>query len=339
MRDLYAFFPLAIRFAELHKLQWIKENNSQAELLYHNISEVFNRWMRSQHFKREELNFLSAHDVDVNALISAGSRGICRVLTQSSPSQNNKAEAKKRKRERKEKGGDGTAQQQSLIVVCLKRVLPVGLNLFTGREQELVQKVKERMLRNESNEATEDFVKAELTLPDQPDLDDKRAWQRYLYIKIGKKKLVTGDDYLMDGLEESSSAVVEKILAMSKVLHGLHLVSIALSVLGLFLPSFIEINLKMNFEKVKVQKMWEKSEFVKIYRNLDSFFKVFHNPSTVNFSLGRWCKYFSMIIFLRSNLTFVIFFYLIYDFCTRGSLRNYWHLRPPPLERKRKIYS
>ncbi|OQV16829.1 Ryanodine receptor [Hypsibius exemplaris] len=222
VRDLYAFFPLVIRYTELHKLQWIKENNAQAEALYAAVSEVFNRWMRSQHFKREELNFLSANDIDVNALISAGSRGICKMLTQSNPANNSKAEAKKRKRERKEKGGEG-AQQQSLIVVCLKRVLPVGLNLFTGREQELVQKVKERMLRNESEDAIEDFVKAELQLPDQPNPDDKRAWQRYLYVKIGKKKLVSGDD-LVDNVEESALAVVSRILNMSKVLHGLHLV-------------------------------------------------------------------------------------------------------------------
>lgn len=220
VRDLYAFYPIAIRYAEIHKLQWIRDNTAQAEQLYAEVSEVFNYWTKSQHFKREELNFLSANDVDVNGLISAGARGICRIMTQSGPAQGGKV--KKRKRDKKDKKGTENAPQQSLIVVCLKRFLPVGLNLFTGREQELVQKVKERMLKNEPTDVIDEFVKAELMLPDQPDPSDKKAWQRKLYIKIGKKTVVTGDELVE---EESSSAVVERILAMSKVLHGLHLVS------------------------------------------------------------------------------------------------------------------
>lgn len=220
VRDLYAFYPIAIRYAEIHKPQWIRDNTAQAEQLYADVSEVFNHWMKSQHFKREELNFLSANDVDVNALISAGARGICRIMSQGTPAQGSKI--KKRKREKKDKRGADNATQQSLIVVCLKRLLPVGLNLFTGREQELVQKVKEKMLRNESTDIIEEFVKAELRLPDQPDPSDKKAWQRKLYIKIGKKPTVVADEFVE---EESSTAVVERILAMSKVLHGLHLVS------------------------------------------------------------------------------------------------------------------
>lgn len=35
----------------------------------------------------------------------------------------------------------------SLMVACLKRLLPVGLNLFAGREQELVQHCKDRYLK------------------------------------------------------------------------------------------------------------------------------------------------------------------------------------------------
>ncbi|XP_055337214.1 ryanodine receptor-like isoform X3 [Paramacrobiotus metropolitanus] len=218
IRDLYAFYPIVIRYAEIHKAQWIRDNHGQAEQLYAEVSEVFNHWMKSQHFKREELNFLSGNDVDVNALISAGPRGICRIMTQSGASSG--SSKKKRKRDKKDVKKDQAAQQ-SLIVVCLKRLLPVGLNLFTGREQELVQKAKERMLRHEPTEVLEEFVKAELMLPDQPDPADRKAWQRKLYIKIGKKQVAKLDDLVE---EESSTVVVERILAMSKVLQGLHLV-------------------------------------------------------------------------------------------------------------------
>ena len=33
------------------------------------------------------------------------------------------------------------------MVACLKRLLPVGLNLFAGKEQELVQHCKEKFLK------------------------------------------------------------------------------------------------------------------------------------------------------------------------------------------------
>lgn len=52
---------------------------------------------------------------------------------------------KKVKKEKvKDKGKDASS---SLIVAALKRLLPVGLNLFAGREQELVQHCKDRFLQ------------------------------------------------------------------------------------------------------------------------------------------------------------------------------------------------
>ena len=41
----------------------------------------------------------------------------------------------------------GKEASSSLIVAALKRLLPVGLNLFAGREQELVQHCKDRFLQ------------------------------------------------------------------------------------------------------------------------------------------------------------------------------------------------
>ena len=45
----------------------------------------------------------------------------------------------------KKKGGRDASN--SLIVMALKRLTPVGMNLFAGREQELVQHVKDRFLQ------------------------------------------------------------------------------------------------------------------------------------------------------------------------------------------------
>lgn len=54
---------------------------------------------------------------------------------------------KKKKRNRDKKRDKDKEVQASLMVACLKRLLPVGLNLFAGREQELVQHCKDRYLK------------------------------------------------------------------------------------------------------------------------------------------------------------------------------------------------
>lgn len=53
----------------------------------------------------------------------------------------------KKKKHRDKKRDKDKELQASLMVACLKRLLPVGLNLFAGREQELVQHCKDRFLK------------------------------------------------------------------------------------------------------------------------------------------------------------------------------------------------
>lgn len=109
------------------------------------------------------------------------------------------------------------------MVACLKRLLPVGLNLFAGREQELVQHCKDRFLKKIPEYEITDFAKTQLTLPDKIDPADEMSWQHYLYSQLGSKKsAVVGvvDSNGKNLLDET----VERIVAMSKVLYGLHMV-------------------------------------------------------------------------------------------------------------------
>lgn len=53
----------------------------------------------------------------------------------------------KKKKSRDRKRDKDKEVAASLMVACLKRLLPVGLNLFPGREQELVQHCKDRFLK------------------------------------------------------------------------------------------------------------------------------------------------------------------------------------------------
>ena len=90
VRDMYAFYPLLIKFVDLHRSAWLKEPSSDAEMLYVCVAEVFNLWSKShvsmtssgatcthsvsvccvlQIFKKEEQNFVYANEIDNMALI------------------------------------------------------------------------------------------------------------------------------------------------------------------------------------------------------------------------------------------------------------------------------
>lgn len=76
-----------------------------------------------------------------------------------------------------------------------------------------------------------DFAKTQLTLPDKIDPSDAMSWQHYLYSKLGSKK---PNPVANSGPAVSAKAnanqqalldeLVERIVAMAKVLFGLHMV-------------------------------------------------------------------------------------------------------------------
>lgn len=114
----------------------------------------------------------------------------------------------------------------SIVIACLKRLLPVGLNVFGGRELDIVQQCKERYLSKEADEKTREFIRELLDVPVKTDPTDKNSWQLNLYKKIGKSQ--------MRGKEEMThEAVVEKIASMGQVVAILHAVS--------FLNAYLEV--------------------------------------------------------------------------------------------------
>lgn len=105
---------------------------------------------------------------------------------------------------------------QSYLCIC-KRVLECLLHVFSVKYDgfnlrfQFVQKIAEYEIS--------EFVKTQLTLPDEIDPADEMSWQHYLYSKLGSKK-GTGE-IKPQQLDE----VVDRIIAMAKVLFGLHMVS------------------------------------------------------------------------------------------------------------------
>ncbi len=41
-RDIYAFYPLLIKYVDLQRTHWIRHNVAEAEFLYNHVGEIFN---------------------------------------------------------------------------------------------------------------------------------------------------------------------------------------------------------------------------------------------------------------------------------------------------------
>lgn len=131
------------------------------------------------------------------------------------------AEASSAKKKKGKKAAAIKSDATSLLVVALKRLLPVGLNLFAGKEQELVQHCKDKFLSQTEEEEITEFCKNQLTLPNKYDPSDALCWQHHLYSTLGSKQCVSADQMKSEELE----LLVNRIVAMGKVLYGLHVVS------------------------------------------------------------------------------------------------------------------
>lgn len=215
VRDIYAFYPLLIKYVDQQRNHWLKNNVVEAEDLYNHVADIFNIWSKSQYFMREEQNFISANEIDNMVLIMPTATRRSAVVSEGGPVAGG---SKKKKKHRDKKRDKDKELQASLMVACLKRLLPVGLNLFAGREQELVQHCKDRFLRKLPESDIMEFAKIQLTLPDKIDPADEMSWQHYLYSKLGQKKT---DE---EGKPMKIDDIVERIVAMSKVLYGLHMI-------------------------------------------------------------------------------------------------------------------
>lgn len=74
-RDIYAFYPLLIRFIDRNKTHWITQRNVDAEELFWRCADIFLHWAASVNFRREEQNYVVQNDIDNMAVITADHGG------------------------------------------------------------------------------------------------------------------------------------------------------------------------------------------------------------------------------------------------------------------------
>ncbi|KAM9837412.1 LOW QUALITY PROTEIN: ryanodine receptor 2 [Aulostomus maculatus] len=199
VRDLYAFYPLLIRFVDYNRARWLKESNSEAEELFRMVAEVFIFWAKSHNFKREEQNFVVQNEINNMSFLITDAK--CKM---------SKGLVSDQERKKMKRKGDRYSMQTSLIVATLKRLLPVGLNICAPGEHELIALAKTRFTLKDTEDEVREIIKNNLHL--QGKLEDPAIrWQMALYRDLPNHCEVTSDP----------EKTVERVLDIAHVLFHL----------------------------------------------------------------------------------------------------------------------
>uniref|UniRef100_A0A8D0HN71 Ryanodine receptor 2 n=1 Tax=Sphenodon punctatus TaxID=8508 RepID=A0A8D0HN71_SPHPU len=198
-RDLYAFYPLLIRFVEYNRAKWLKEPNPEAEELFRMVAEVFVYWSKSHNFKREEQNFVVQNEINNMSFLITDTK-----------SKMSKAAVSDQERKKMKRKGDRYSMQTSLIVAALKRLLPIGLNICAPGDQELIALAKTRFSMKDTEDEVRDIICSNLHL--QGKLEDPAIrWQMALYKDLPNRTEDTADP----------EKTVERVLDIANVLFHL----------------------------------------------------------------------------------------------------------------------
>ncbi|XP_053461567.1 ryanodine receptor 2 isoform X2 [Nycticebus coucang] len=198
-RDLYAFYPLLIRFVDYNRAKWLKEPNPEAEELFRMVAEVFIYWSKSHNFKREEQNFVVQNEINNMSFLITDTK-----------SKMSKAAVSDQERKKMKRKGDRYSMQTSLIVAALKRLLPIGLNICAPGDQELIALAKNRFSLKDTEDEVRDIIRSNIHL--QGKLEDPAIrWQMALYKDLPNRTDDTADP----------EKTVERVLDIANVLFHL----------------------------------------------------------------------------------------------------------------------
>uniref|UniRef100_A0A3Q4GHR2 Ryanodine receptor 1 n=1 Tax=Neolamprologus brichardi TaxID=32507 RepID=A0A3Q4GHR2_NEOBR len=174
-RDLYALYPLLIRYVDNNRARWLTCPDPDAEELFRMVGEVFIFWSKSHNFKREEQNFVVMNEINNMSFLTADSK-----------SKMSKSGSSEQERTKKKRRGDRYSVQTSLIVAALKKMLPIGLNMCSPADQELINLAKIRYSLKDTDEEVREFLHNNLHLQGKVE-DPAMRWQMSLYKEMSGK--------------------------------------------------------------------------------------------------------------------------------------------------------
>ncbi|CAM4642062.1 unnamed protein product [Leuciscus chuanchicus] len=188
-RDLYAFYPMLIRYVDNNRSRWLKEPDGDSNELFRMVAEIFILWCKSHNFKREEQNFVVQNEINNLSF-----------LTGDSKTKMAKSGGQDQERKHKKRRGDFYSVQTSLIVAALKKMLPIGLNMCTPGDQELILLAKTRYGLKDTDEEVKEHIRQNLHL--------KEKWQLHLYKDVMVKTEESPDpERSIERIQSISAAV------------------------------------------------------------------------------------------------------------------------------------
>uniref|UniRef100_A0A8C8B8S8 Ryanodine receptor 3 n=1 Tax=Otus sunia TaxID=257818 RepID=A0A8C8B8S8_9STRI len=167
-RDLYAFYPMLIRYVDNNRANWLKKPDADSDELFRMVAEVFILWCKSHNFKREEQNFVIQNEINNLAF-----------LTGDTKSKMSKSGGQDQERKKSKRRGDLYSIQTSLIVAALKKMLPIGLNMCTPGDQELISLAKTRYSHRDTDDEVKEHLRNNLHLQEKFPLY-KAVWHKLL---------------------------------------------------------------------------------------------------------------------------------------------------------------
>nr|XP_046269039.1 ryanodine receptor 3-like [Scatophagus argus] len=195
-RDLYAFYPMLIRYVDNNRSRWLKEPDADSNELFRMVAEIFILWCKSHNFKREEQNFVVQNEINNLSF-----------LTGDNKTKMSKSGGQDQERRHKKRRGEFYSIQTSLIVAALKKMLPIGLNMCTPGDQELISLAKTRYLLRDTDEEVKDHIHQNLHLREKSE-DPAVRWQLNLYKDIAMRNEGSPDpERVVDRIQRISAAV------------------------------------------------------------------------------------------------------------------------------------
>nr|XP_055028049.1 ryanodine receptor 2 [Misgurnus anguillicaudatus] len=151
VQDIYAFYPILIPFIDLHRMNWLKEVNADAEKLFCLVAEVFVFWAKSHNFKWEEQNFVVRNEINNMTFLMNSSK--------TRPDKGGVCDRERRKVKRK---GDRYSAHTSLIVAAPKKLLSAAMNGCCHDDQCLVALAKSRFSQRDTEDEVREYIRNSL---------------------------------------------------------------------------------------------------------------------------------------------------------------------------------
>ncbi|XP_044292130.1 ryanodine receptor 3 [Varanus komodoensis] len=199
-RDLYAFYPMLIRYVDNNRSNWLKKPDADSDELFRMVAEVFILWCKSHNFKREEQNFVIQNEINNLAFLTGDNK------SKISKAMQVKSGGHDQERKKSKRRGDLYSIQTSLIVAALKKMLPIGLNMCTPGDQELISLAKSRYSCKDTEEEVKEHLRNNLHLQEKSD-DPAVKWQLNLYKDVLKTDEPADPEKTVERVQRISAAV------------------------------------------------------------------------------------------------------------------------------------